>query len=229
MLYHNGGLWVLGDMTYNDGNGLRREAALQYQVLDLPGSFLLSTPAQQAVVDSLTPTYRWSPSANATSYLIQIFDNPEYTHPMIHAEIVEGTRHKPLISLEPGKSYHWRVRARSSAGETSWVNGSFSTSLTAVNIAEDDHELPNQVVLHPAYPNPFNPSTNMRFELPTGQRVDIGLYDVLGRRLSTLLSGYRSAGQHTFTINGRNLATGMYFVRLSAESTSMVQRIMLIK
>ncbi len=229
MLYHNGGLWVLGDMTYNDGSGVRREAALQYQVLDLPGSFLLSAPTQQAVVDSLTPTFRWTPSANATSYLMQIFDNPEYTHPMIHADIVEGTRHKPLISLESGKSYHWRVRARSGAGETNWVNGSFATSLTAVNLDDDEKMLPNRIILHPAYPNPFNPTTNMRFELPEGQLVDIGLYDVLGRRLSTVLTGYKSAGQHYITIRGQNLATGMYFVRLSAGRTTMVQRIMLIK
>ncbi len=229
MLYHNGGLWVLGDMTYNDGNGVRREAALQYQVLDLPGVFSLSAPMQQAVVDSLTPTYRWTPSANATGYLMQIFDNPDFTQPMIYADIVDGTRAKPLISLEQGKTYHWRVRARSAAGETSWVNGSFSTSLTAVNLDDDEVVLPDRILLHPAYPNPFNPATNMRFELPEGQHVDIGLYDVLGRRLTTVLSGYRSAGQHSIAINGRSLATGMYFVRLSAGRTSLVQRVMLIK
>src|SRR5690606_2668067 len=55
MIYHNGGLWVFGDITYNDGNGIRNEGALQYQVLDLPGSFSLSAPINSAVVDSLTP------------------------------------------------------------------------------------------------------------------------------------------------------------------------------
>jgi len=121
------------------------------------------------------------------------------------------------------------VRGRSAAGETSWVNGSFATSLTAVNLEDDVGLLPDRIVLHPAYPNPFNPMTNIRFDLPEGQHVDLGLYDVLGRRLSTVLSGYRSAGLHTVAINGRNLATGMYFVRLSAGNTMMTQRIMLIK
>lgn len=229
MLYHNGGLWVLGNMTYNDGSGFRTEAALQYQVLELPGSFLISAPMQQAVVDSLTPTYRWTPSQNATNYLLQIFDNHEYTHPMIHADFVEGTRAKPLISLEPGKTYYWRVRARSSAGETNWVNSSFSTSLTAVNLGEDDIELPDRVTLHPAYPNPFNPSTTVRFDLPSSQDVDLAIYDVLGRRLSTIRSGTQIAGQHFVQVDARNFATGVYIVRLATGNSILTQLITLIK
>lgn len=229
MLYHNGGLWVFGNISYNDGGGFRTEAALQYQVLDLPGSFLLSAPIQQAVVDSLTPTYRWTPSANASNYLLQIFDNPEYTHPMIYADFVEGTRAKPLISLEPGQTYYWRVRARSAAGETSWVNGSFSTSLTAVNIRDEDIGIPTRTTLHPAYPNPFNPATTIRFDLAANTDIDLALYDVLGRRISTIDSGRRQAGQHSMQLDASKLATGVYLVRLTAGSASFSQMVTLIK
>lgn len=229
MLYHNGGLWVVGDITYNDGTENRAEAALQYQVLNLPGSFTLTAPFQQAVVDSLTPTYRWTPSENAANYLLQVYDNPEYAHPMLYSDFVEGTRAKPLISLEPGQTYYWRVRARSAAGETSWVNGSFSTSLTAVNIDEDAPGLPHKVTLHPAYPNPFNPSTTVRFDLPNSQDVDLAMYDVLGRRLSTIRSGTLPAGQHSVLLDAGTYATGVYIVRLSTPTSILTQSITLIK
>jgi len=229
MLYHNGGLWVLGEMTYNDGNGLRYEAALQYQVLDLPGSFLLSAPINSVVVDSLTPTYYWTASENSTQYFMQVYDNAEYSHPPLYGDLVDGLRHKPLISLDPGATYYWRVRARSTAGETSWVNGSFSTSMTAVNLDDDDVTSPQSFTLFPAYPNPFNPSTTLRFQLPDASDVSLTVHDLLGRNVATLISGSIGSGQHQSILNASNWSSGLYFVRLSSKFGTKTTKIVLIK
>ncbi|MCL5020190.1 MAG: T9SS type A sorting domain-containing protein, partial [Bacteroidetes bacterium] len=66
------------------------------------------------------------------------------------------------------------------------------------------------------YPNPFNPTTKISYQMPRNGQVTLKVYDVLGRLVSTLVDGYQSAGVHTAQFNGDNLASGVYFYRLTA-------------
>jgi parallel beta-helix repeat protein len=65
------------------------------------------------------------------------------------------------------------------------------------------------------YPNPFNPSTTIRFGLPTAGNVSLIVYDVLGREVTTLVRGTLDAGYHTATWNALSVASGVYFARLT--------------
>jgi photosystem II stability/assembly factor-like uncharacterized protein len=72
------------------------------------------------------------------------------------------------------------------------------------------------------YPNPFNPVTNIDYFLPHNSYVNIELYNIMGERVAVLFSGSKDKGTHTFIINGvnNNLASGVYFYRISAEGSS---------
>jgi hypothetical protein len=70
--------------------------------------------------------------------------------------------------------------------------------------------------LHPAYPNPFNPSTELRFDLPDRERVILVVYDLLGRKVATLADGVFEAGSYSATWDGSAFATGAYLARLTA-------------
>ena len=72
----------------------------------------------------------------------------------------------------------------------------------------------SQYVLEGNYPNPFNPSTQMRFGLPEAAHVSLVLYDILGREVATLANGMMEAGYHSAIWNAQNAASGMYFARL---------------
>ncbi len=79
------------------------------------------------------------------------------------------------------------------------------------------------------YPNPFNPTTEIMFDVPRSGFVSLKVYDVLGREVKTLAYGYKSAGIHVAQFNGNNLASGVYFYRLTAPGVSQVKKMLLIK
>jgi len=98
-----------------------------------------------------------------------------------------------------------------------------------------DDQLPRCQRLHPAAPNPFNPATCLRFELPRPQNVHLAVYDLSGRRVRTLLAGERrSAGRHDVTWRGcddagRRLASGTYVARLEAGGEVQTRLMVMVK
>jgi len=83
-----------------------------------------------------------------------------------------------------------------------------------VNIWVGDQE----GTLNGNYPNPFRTETTIEYALATPQHVRLGVYDVLGRRVKTIVNRFHRAGQNTVVFDGRDLASGVYFYRLNGES-----------
>jgi hypothetical protein len=79
------------------------------------------------------------------------------------------------------------------------------------------------------YPNPFNPVTQIRFELPEARQVRLDVYDVLGRRAATLVSERVQAGEHLVSWNAAGLSSGVYIARLQAGDEVHTLRMMLVK
>ncbi len=79
------------------------------------------------------------------------------------------------------------------------------------------------------YPNPFNPSTTIRFDLVREEMVQIELYDLLGRKVDTLLWEIKPSGTHSFTYQPKNLASGVYLMLMRAGSYRSSQRMTLVK
>jgi len=79
-------------------------------------------------------------------------------------------------------------------------------------------EVPQQVSLEQNYPNPFNPSTEIRFELPESGIVTLEVYDMLGRKVTTLIdSEHHGRGGHQVTFDATDLSSGVYIYRLQTE------------
>ncbi len=97
-----------------------------------------------------------------------------------------------------------------------------------------DPKIPNDYELGNAYPNPFNPMTNIEFKLPVSNKVTVVIYNIMGQKVRTLVNDFRVSGTHKLRWNGRNemgqkVSTGMYFVRMNASHFSSVKKIVLIK
>lgn len=89
--------------------------------------------------------------------------------------------------------------------------------------------LPEKFDLKPNYPNPFNPSTQIAFDLPESADVRLTVFDVLGRQVANLINQPMKAGSHTVNFDAQRLASGVYIYRLEAGSFSMTRNMMLIK
>ena len=106
--------------------------------------------------------------------------------------------------------------------------------LVPIAIDEPQATLPAETKLIGNYPNPFNPSTTIQFSLQENSNVSLEVYDILGRKVSTLTSGELPAGNHTILWNGTNdngeaMASGVYFYRLSGENFNQTKKMILMK
>ncbi|MEP1307080.1 MAG: LamG-like jellyroll fold domain-containing protein [Balneola sp.] len=102
---------------------------------------------------------------------------------------------------------------------------------TGTSVSEEPEiELPTSVELQQNYPNPFNPSTTIAFGVPQSAKVTLEVFDVLGRKVATLLNAQnKTAGRHTVNFDARNLASGMYIYRLQAANSIITKKLTLIK
>lgn len=87
----------------------------------------------------------------------------------------------------------------------------------------------DQFELYPSYPNPFNPSTQISFNLAEYGATSLRIYDLLGREVATLVDRPMSPGTHTMQFSGSGLSSGVYFVRLLQGSNRQTQTITLVK
>lgn len=94
--------------------------------------------------------------------------------------------------------------------------------------------LPTEFVLAPVYPNPFNPTTTIQFQLPSDARVSLKVYNVLGQLVREIYSGELRAGTHHFIWDGRDndgrgAATGVYFAAVNALGQQKVRKMLLLR
>jgi hypothetical protein len=100
---------------------------------------------------------------------------------------------------------------------------------TTTSVAASDYQIPTEFVLFQNYPNPFNPTTMIRFGLPHASEVSLEVYDLSGRRVATLLHEHKPAGYHVVDFDARDLSSGTYFYRLTAEKFSEKKKLLLVK
>jgi hypothetical protein len=94
---------------------------------------------------------------------------------------------------------------------------------------EPGSPLAQGLTLYQNYPNPFNPSTTITFKLTKAELAELSVFDVLGRKVTTLVSHKLNPGIHTYRFDGRNLASGIYFCLLNAGTYREVKKMILIR
>jgi len=102
------------------------------------------------------------------------------------------------------------------------------------SINEKDEMQPTRYSLSQNYPNPFNPETQIRYELPSTEKVKIAVYNVNGQLIRILFDGLQSAGRHVVqwggkTENGYQVASGIYLVRMEAGAFKTVKKMVLTR
>ncbi len=91
--------------------------------------------------------------------------------------------------------------------------------------------LPNEFKLEQNYPNPFNPQTTIGYNLPEDSKVSLIIYDTLGNEITTLINEFKPAGNYTIQLSAHNLqlASGIYFYKLSTRNLSMTKKMVYLQ
>lgn len=88
---------------------------------------------------------------------------------------------------------------------------------------------PNEIAIHSIYPNPFNPRMTLDYSLSKNGPVSITVYNITGKTVATVLSGYQLAGQHRVSWTPYQRASGLYFMRIQSGNSQVIRKIMYIK
>jgi predicted GH43/DUF377 family glycosyl hydrolase len=131
---------------------------------------------------------------------------------------------KPSVIFENDTYKMWYTGNRS----TIWRIGYAVSDLSAVDI-ELTSGLPEVFSLEPNYPNPFNPSTVIRYSLPVGRSVIIRVYDMIGREVATLVNEYKPAGRYEIQLDASQLPSGAYIYRLVTGEYAETRKMLLIR
>ena len=190
---------------------------------------VLIVPANNSNNVSLTPDLDWHNSSNAAFYRVNIATDLNFNNIVFDSDSIGLSSFSvPPGILNVNTLYFWRVNANNAGGTSDWsTTFIFRTVPTGINqigtIIPDKYELYNN------YPNPFNPVTKIRFDLPKSSTVRILLYDITGKVVMNLVNGELQAGSYETTLDATSLSSGLYFYRMETPDYSNTKRLMLIK
>ncbi len=135
-------------------------------------------------------------------------------------------------SLTASTKYYYRIRAENLFGNSNYSDTVCATTSSVTNI-KAEKILPDKILLQ-SFPNPFNPSTTIAYQIPLAGNIKLVLFDSLGRNISTLINEYKSSGRYEYLLNsgnvsGNKLTSGTYFIRLQIGSYEKVLKLILLK
>jgi hypothetical protein len=105
----------------------------------------------------------------------------------------------------------------------------FSYTVTSSDISRDNNGFIKEFKLYNNYPNPFNPSTVIKFDLAYQSHAKLVVYDVLGREVLGLIDENLKAGSYSIELKADNLPSGVYFYKLVTDSYVDTKKMLLIK
>jgi photosystem II stability/assembly factor-like uncharacterized protein len=189
----------------------------------------LISPPDNATGVSLTPLLDWSDdAANSSKYIVQVSTSYFFSNPVVSDSVTSSQYSVPSGKLANYEYYYWRVRGENYGGYGDWCEPwEFRTS--PIGIKKISTEIPKEYLLYNNYPNPFNPSTTMRFDLPKSSETKIIVYDLSGGEVEVLANENYEAGKYEVSWDASNYASGVYFVRFIAGDYAKTMRIALIK
>lgn len=181
----------------------------------LPGNYFRISWEKEEIVDAVT--LQWSTDATFSS--------------AVDSMVVIDTTSTYIQGLNTNRQYYWRLKGWNNMGSSPWteVRSFITGTLTSSENADKNSDLPASFQLLPNYPNPFNPSTRIQFEVPSTSPVRIEVFDILGRSIRVLADGLYSAGTHSLEFDARDLPSGLYVYRLSTPNAVQSRTMQLLK
>ena len=194
----------------------------------IPAAPILVSPQNGALLVETNPLLDWDNSLNAESYRVQVSTDSLFTSTVYDSSGIPYSEFQiPNNGLNINTTYYWRVNATNVTGTSPW-SAIFHFTTGATNIT-CYNEIPKEFKLYNNYPNPFNPTTKIKFDIPKSSYVKLIVYDVLGREIKTLVNEKLNAGRYEVSWPGRVYPSGVYFYKMVTDDYVSVKRMVLLK
>ncbi len=198
-------------------------------VVAAPPAPNLTAPPNNSFIATVTPQLVWDSIVIASTYRVQIATDSLFTSPVKDtAGVINARYNVPSGVLSFGTWYYWRVQA-TNAGGTGPYSVIFRFNPFVDGIPKIQGIIPAKYELYSNYPNPFNPQTMIRFDIPKGGFTTLKIYDVLGSEVQTLVNEYMQPGAYSVEFDGTNLASGIYFYKIESALFTSVKKMILVK
>jgi hypothetical protein len=190
------------------------------------GSLPVELSAFTARVVNNAPVLEWITESEKDSWGFYILRSTEHDGDFrrVNAEMIKGAgtttmrthySYTDRYELELGETYYYQL-------EQLDVNGARTLyGPIELTLSSDAGETPDQFILQNNYPNPFNPETTIKFEIPKDEFITLEIYNIAGTKIRTLVNSSYKAGEHSATWDGRNdngdkVSSGAYLYKFRA-------------
>lgn len=195
----------------------------------LPVAPVLISPASNTTGISCTPLLNWNDVVNADNYSVQVSTSSTFNTFVVNQSGLTSSQYQvPTNTLQNNVLYYWRACAVNTAGTGPWSTvWNFRTAL--VGIQPISSEIPSEYKLYSNQPNPFNPNTVIRFDIPASGYVSLKVFDVSGEEVETLINEKMNPGKYQVSFDGSSFPSGVYFYQLLTDNYSGTKKMILVK
>ncbi len=173
-------------------------------------------------------------TAYAKEYEVQVSDDKINWTTLSHITNGQGGTEK--ISAQASARYVriYGIQRGTQYGYSLYELAIYNNDISSVNDKNELKNIPSEFTLSNNYPNPFNPSTTIEYEIPKAGYVKIQIYNSIGQLINTIEDDYKNPGKYSIQWNGKNsagenLSSGIYFYRMSSNGLTLVKKMLLLK
>jgi hypothetical protein len=182
-------------------------------------------PLNKTNIPRLT-TFQWA-SNGATLYHLKVIDYVTRLT-MLDTTAVD-TSVTSTVVFSASTLHQWYVLAVNPYGESDWSAEARFRTGTVLTVSSGEEEVPDRFGLEQNFPNPFNPTTVVRYQVPVAIRVKLSVYDLLGREVAVLVNEQKAAGRYEVRFGATGLASGVYLCTLTAGDYRETRKLVLMK
>ncbi|HPT31921.1 MAG TPA: T9SS type A sorting domain-containing protein [Prolixibacteraceae bacterium] len=225
-LFINNNVWdhntiadILKYDILNESTNTKLVISLQ-SIIAIPGQPVLSAPGNSAVITSSQVALAWEKITGADSCRVQMATDQNFSS-LVTDTTMSSVNSLLKKNLVHNVTYFWKVKGSNLAGGGNWSETRrFSVLLTGIQIPGSIQQAWIQ-----GYPNPFTGTTSIHYSLPVPGVVRIAMFDLSGRVLKVLVNGPQNSGEHSISLEGREIGKGLYFCRMETEGSMWVIRL----
>ncbi|MCU0371684.1 MAG: YCF48-related protein [Ignavibacteria bacterium] len=195
--------------------------------LPVPGAPNLIFPSNNAINLPVNTTFRWSNVTGASNYTFQISTLSSFAVITDSVTVDTNFYNIPVGKLTFALTYFWRVKASNNVGSGPWSSVYMFSTLTGIKPVSN--VVPSEFRVYDAYPNPFNPVTKVKFDVPKSSSVRIMIFDITGRQIDNIYNGNLSAGTFEYTWDANKFNSGVYIFRVISNDFTASKKLVLLK